>query len=68
MRLLEINDLKMDFGKNAGALRAIDGPHHDLGSGRAKEPIQLGADLRIGRLRSDDRAGDCKQDHKQRSD
>jgi peptide/nickel transport system ATP-binding protein len=33
MPLLEINNLKMDFGKGAGALRAIDGVSLSIGAG-----------------------------------
>ena len=33
MPLLEINNLKMDFGKNAAALRAIDGVSFSIGAG-----------------------------------
>ena len=33
MALLEINNLKMDFGKNAAALRAIDGVSLSIGAG-----------------------------------
>jgi oligopeptide/dipeptide ABC transporter ATP-binding protein len=33
MPLLEINNLKMDFGKNAAALRAIDGISFSIGAG-----------------------------------
>lgn len=33
MQLLEINDLKMDFGKNSEALRAIDGISFTIGAG-----------------------------------
>jgi peptide/nickel transport system ATP-binding protein/oligopeptide transport system ATP-binding protein len=32
-KLLEINNLKMDFGKNAAALRAIDGVSFSIGAG-----------------------------------
>ena len=35
MRLLEINDLKMDFGKGAGALRAIDGISLTINAGES---------------------------------
>ncbi|HTV75635.1 MAG TPA: ATP-binding cassette domain-containing protein, partial [Candidatus Baltobacteraceae bacterium] len=33
MNLLEIKNLKMDFGKNAGALRAIDDVSFAIGTG-----------------------------------
>jgi peptide/nickel transport system ATP-binding protein len=35
VRLLEIKDLKMDFGKNAGALRAIDGISLTINAGES---------------------------------
>ncbi len=38
MNLLEIKNLKMDFGKGANALRAVDGVSFNIGTGRNRLP------------------------------